>query len=146
MEERGWNGRQEKDLQEQVSSTSEWDTVRKVKEHERRKRQKGKQGGGRGQDRYLDSKVDLEEKDSAAKEMSDCVDVQGSSYRIQVPFELFVSKSVCSFVYEFFLPKVEQAVVQYQAEMHHFVYLLFVPLVFDSATTKKNIKHLRTMT
>jgi len=34
-----------------------------------------KEAGGeaaRGQDRYFDSKVDLEEKDSAAKEMSDC--------------------------------------------------------------------------
>lgn len=45
---------------------------KEVKEHEKRKRQEEKWEAARGQDRYFDSKVDLEEKDSAAKEMSDC--------------------------------------------------------------------------
>lgn len=62
----------ERHLQEQVSSTSGWDTVRKKWRNEKRKRQEEKWETARGQDRYFDSKVDLEEKDSAAKEMSDC--------------------------------------------------------------------------
>ncbi len=67
MEERRWNGRQEKDLQEQVSSTSGWDTVRKKWRNMRGER--GRRGSEEEEeDRYLDSKVDLEEKDSAAKE------------------------------------------------------------------------------
>lgn len=63
--------------------------------------------------------------------------MQGSSYRTHVAFEL-PGKTVKLVS---FLPRVEQAVVQ-QTEMCRFVYLQFVPSIFDLATQKEYKKNM----
>lgn len=86
---------------------------KEVKEHEKRKRQEEKWEEARGQDRYLDSKADLEEKDSAAKEMTDCF-CRGVGVKLSYKCALWAfCEQVWTFVDECFLPKAEQAVVQY---------------------------------